>query len=76
VLLTPESVIIENAAHRIDQAWATIGVVCDTPEGLMFCDHANDCFFWLPQRLFEGNDLREQILELVVSRGVNIVQLS
>ncbi len=40
------------------------------PEGILFCDAAKNVYFWLPQRLFEGNVLREQALELAASNGV------
>jgi len=76
VMLTPDWVHLENVTHRSDYSWSLLGLVCDTPEGLMFCNQANQCLFWLPQRLFEGNDLRERILELVASKDVLIQKLS
>jgi hypothetical protein len=76
VILTPDRIYVENSSHRHDFIWGQLAMICDTPEGLMFCDAANNVQFWLPQRLFEGNDLRDQVLELAESNGVRVRMMS
>jgi len=76
VILTPDRIYLENALHRHDSVWAMIGLICNTPEGLLFCDAANRINFWLPQRLFEGNDLRVQVLELAERNGARVRKMS
>src|SRR5262249_40222675 len=75
VVLTPERIYTENAARRMDYVWKLVTLICNTPEGLMFLS-GNLCAFSLPRRLFEGNDLREQVLELAERNGVKIRKLS
>jgi hypothetical protein len=76
VILTPERVYIENAMHRHDFIWGLLALICDTPEGLMFCAAGNQVYFWLPQRLFEGNELRRQVLQLAEINKVRVQRLS
>jgi hypothetical protein len=75
VRLTEDRVAFENEAHRTDFQWQRVGLVVDAPEGLMFRNQARQTLFWLPQRLFEGNDLREQVLSLAARNGAPIREL-
>ncbi len=74
--LSDKRVAIENSACQSEFDWKLVGIVVYTPDGLMFCNQARQVLFWLPKRLFEGNSLREQVLDLATRNGVTIRRLS
>ena len=75
VSLATDRVAVENASQRSDFDWKHIGVVADTPHGILFCNRTNQALFWLPQRLFEGNRLRDRVLDLAVLHEVPLRRL-
>lgn len=75
VTLTEDRVWVENEERRSDYLWRLVGLVCDTPKGLLFCDRAYQVLFWLPGRLFEGNKKRDEVLQLVARNHVRMRQL-
>jgi hypothetical protein len=76
VALTEDRVSIENEALRSEFQWKVVGLVCDTPQGLLFCDRAFRALFWLPARLFDGSQPREAVLELTARNAVRVRRLS
>jgi hypothetical protein len=76
ISLSEDRVAIENDAVKSEFRWQLVGVIADTPAGLLFCNSARQALIWLPARLVEGNGLREQILKLAESKGVRVQRLT
>ena len=76
VSLSESRVSIENEAIMSESRWDLVGVIADTPSGLLFCNTARQAMFWLPARLFEGNTLREQVLSLAKRKGVRVQRIA
>jgi len=76
VTLTEDWICVDNEAQRSEFQWKLVGLVCDTPKGLLFCDRTFRALFWLPARLFEGNQLREDVLGLAAQNDATIRRLS
>lgn len=76
VTLGGEWIRIENESLRSELKWPLVGLVINAPEGLLFCDRANQCLFWLPERILDGSDLREQVLRLARSNEVLVRRMS
>ncbi len=72
ITITKDLVLIENIDHRIESRWNLCGAVIDHPTGLLFCSHRRQPLFWLPARLFEGNDLRDRALSLAAQNSVTV----
>ncbi len=72
VSLSVNHVVIETEAYRSEFSWKQVGLVADTPEGVLFFYQPLQAMFWLPEQLFEGNILREQVLDLAVRNGVPV----
>lgn len=72
VTLSADRVALENEVARSEFRWELVGLIVDTPSGLMFCNTARQVVFWLPNRLFEENNLREQVLALGESHAVRL----
>ena len=72
ITLSPDRLIVVNEAMRSEFEWQMVKLVADAPAGILFCSSARRALFWLPARLFVGNDLREQVLTLAASNGVAI----
>lgn len=72
VTLTTGRVAIQNEAMRTESRWDMIGVIGDTPAGLLFCGKGGYALFWLPNRVLEGDNTRDQVLALAESNGVRI----
>lgn len=74
VRLNVESVSTENAQHQARYDWKLIGIVCDTRNGVLFCNVSRQPLFWLPNRVFPDNETRQRVLNLVIDRGVQLRQ--
>ena len=76
VTFTHESVSSTSttADHRI--AWDQFASIIVTPRGLLFLLPPHNVWFWLPQRLFDGNTLKETILELATEHKVSIRRMA
>jgi hypothetical protein len=74
VSLGEDRLEIENQAHRSSSQWQLIGLVAETPEGLLFCTHARQVLFWLPARLL-ADGVPEQVLALLNRTGVLVRRL-
>jgi small-conductance mechanosensitive channel len=76
VTLSPDRVMLVNEAMRSEFQWRLVKLVVDAPAGILFCNSARQAMFWLPARLFVGNELRERVLSLAESNGVAIKRLT
>ena len=75
VTLATDWIRIENDAIRSEFKWPLVGLVIDAREGLLFCNQANQCLFWLPERIL-GGDRREQVLRLARRNDAVIRRMS
>lgn len=71
--LTASQVSIANENHQTVFAWKLLKGVMDTPEGVMFYVETTPVL-WLPSRLFDGNDFRDQVLGLACDNGIPVTQ--
>lgn len=72
VRISPEEVFLENDALRLHLKWELIGLVADARNGLLFCNNAIQPLFWLPDRLFVGNELRSRLFCFFADRGIPV----
>jgi hypothetical protein len=74
VTLSPECITLDNVDNYQSLEWEGM-LILATPDGLLF-GYRTGWHFWLPVRLFEGNDLREQVLHLAESKSTKIIHIS
>ncbi len=72
VKFTNDSISCANVRGDARLNWNLIFAVLDTPRGLLFLLPDNIIWFWLPQRLFQENLLREGILNLAAEHSIEI----
>jgi hypothetical protein len=75
ITLGQDQIEVEDKLAQSHFQWDLINLVAATPEGLLFLYRAKEPIVWLPRRLLEGTDLRNQVLDLVASKGVPIRNL-
>jgi hypothetical protein len=77
VTLSAGRVALETEEYKSEFVWRHIGVVAETPHGLLFCNTARQVLFWLQERLFADPDAgkREKALQRARDNGVSIRQL-
>jgi hypothetical protein len=63
VSISPVEIHLNNKNIDMTLPWTQVASVCDTPKGLLFLVRDSAPLCWLPQRLFEGNQSKEQILQ-------------
>lgn len=56
--------------------WDRLASVVSTPRGLLFLVPPHTVWFWLPQRLFNGNNHKETILELATEHKIPIRRMA
>ena len=72
---TDDSVRLASAKSEARITWDLLGFVVATPRGLLFGFLPHAVWFWLPQRLFEGNAQREILLALAARHRVPIREM-
>jgi hypothetical protein len=72
VTLTAGRVTVESDAMRTESRWEMVSLVADTPAGLLFLGAGGHAWFWLPNRVLEGDETRGQVLALAESNGVRV----
>ncbi len=73
VTLTPARVAIENDSFRTEFGWKLIGVVADTPQGMLFCNQHFLTLFWLPERVLTGEHGRNELRTLLAQTKVRVL---
>ncbi|NLY02519.1 MAG: hypothetical protein GXY83_41095 [Rhodopirellula sp.] len=76
VSLGTEGLAVRNERLSSSFGWELVGLILDTPKGMLFCSDGMAALFWLPRRLFEGNRRHLQISQLATSKGVRIRRVS
>jgi hypothetical protein len=76
VSFTEDSVSCSSAVSDVRLNWDQISTVVDAPRGLLILLPQNSIWFWLPQRLFDGNSLRDSILELSIKHSIPIRKMA
>ncbi len=72
VVISDAGAVIENAIASSSFRWAAVGLVADTPRGLLFLATNAAFLFWLPPRAFEGDEHRERVRDALVRWGVHV----
>jgi len=70
VTFTEDTVSSSDSRISIRMPWSQMASIIITPRGLLFLVPPHQTWFWLPQRLFEGNSEKEAILELATQHEI------
>ncbi len=73
---TGDAVCITSAKADVRLTWDHLSCVVATPRGLLFLLPPHNIWFWLPQRVFEGNDYRDAVLKLATEHKIRIRRMS
>ncbi len=73
---TNESVSTTSTPADIRFTWDQLASVATTPRGLLFLTPPHNIWFWLPQRLFDGNTHKDTILELATEHKIPIRRMA
>jgi hypothetical protein len=74
--LGEDIISVENVNYQTRLRWNQLSRVVSTRRGLLFVLPPYQPLCWLPQRLFEGNSKKEQILNLAQHHDVRIKRLA
>jgi hypothetical protein len=75
-IFTNESISTKSTTTDIRLTWNQLASVVTTPRGLLFLTPPQNVWFWLPQRLFDGNTHKDTILELATEHKILIRQMA
>ncbi len=56
--------------------WDGLAAIISTSRGLLFIVPPHSAWFWLPQREFDGNNRKEQILDVAREHNVRIERMA
>jgi hypothetical protein len=76
VTITNDSVSSSNTRADMRLNWDGLKAIISTSRGVLFIVPRHSAWFWLPQRLFEGNDKKERILEVAKEHKVRIERMA
>ncbi len=76
VTFTNESVSIANVHMDMRLNWDRLSAIVSTPRGLLFLAPPHAALFWLPQRLFDGNNHKDSIIELATEHKIPIRRMA
>jgi hypothetical protein len=76
VELSSDSIGISNDLSSSTLSWDVIGMVFDTPDGLIFTFKTGLILFFLPQRVLDSEGIAEEVLSLASSCRVPIRELN
>ncbi|HEV2046736.1 MAG TPA: hypothetical protein VGQ95_09075 [Chthoniobacterales bacterium] len=76
VTVTNDSVSTSSARADMRLNWDGIKAVISTSRGLLFIVPRHSAWFWLPQREFDGNTKKEQILKVAGEHNVRIERMA
>lgn len=76
VTFTNESVFLNSTATDVRLNWDQLEFVVLTPRSLLFFVQPRQVWFWLPQRLFEGNTYKDSIITLLNEHKIQIRRMA
>jgi hypothetical protein len=76
VTMTNESVSTSSTRADARLNWDGLEAIISTSRGLLFIIPRHSAWFWLPQRLFDGSNKKEQILEAAKEHNVRIERMA
>ena len=76
VTFTNDDVSTSSVHTDVRLNWSLLASVVSTPRGLLFIIQPHAAWFWLPQRLFDGNNDKETILELAAEHKIQIRRMT
>ena len=74
--ITNESISISSTRADVRLNWDSLKAIVMSPRGLLFIVPPHSAWFWLPQREFEGNAKKEQILEIAHKHRVRVERMA
>ncbi|MFZ1217736.1 MAG: hypothetical protein WAO00_00515 [Chthoniobacterales bacterium] len=76
VTITNESVSTSSVRADARLNWDGIKAIVSTSRGLLFVVPPHSVWFWLPQREFDGNSKKEQIVALAREHNVRVERMA
>jgi hypothetical protein len=74
--ITNDSVSTSSVRADMRLNWDGLAAIISTSRGLLFIVPPHSVWFWLPQREFDGNSKKEQILEIAREHNVRIERMA
>ena len=74
--ITNESVSTSSVRADMRLNWDGLAAVVSSSRGLLFIVPPHSAWLWLPRREFDGNDKKEQILEIAREHNVRIERMA
>ena len=56
--------------------WEGVKAIVTSPRGLLFIVPPHSAWFWLPQREFDGNTKKDQILDAAREHNIRIERMA
>jgi hypothetical protein len=76
VTITNKSVSTSSTRADARLNWDGLKAIISTSRGLLFIVPRHSAWFWLPQREFDGNTKKEQILDVAKEHNVRIEHMA
>jgi hypothetical protein len=76
VTITNDSISTSSTRADMRLNWDGVKAVVTSPRGLLFIVPPHSAWFWLPQREFDGNTKREQIIEGAREHNIRIERMA
>jgi hypothetical protein len=76
VTITNDSISTSSTRADMRLNWDGLKAIISTGRGLLFIVPRHSAWFWLPQRLFDNNSKKEQILEVAREHNVRIERMA
>ncbi len=76
VTITNESISTSSTRADMRLNWDGVKAIVTSPRGLLFVVPPHSAWFWLPQRLFDRNNKKEQILDVAREHNLRIERMA
>jgi len=76
VVFTNDDITTLSVHTDVRLNWDRLAFIVSTPHGLLFVISPHAAWFWLPQRLFDGNNYKDTILELATEHKIAIRRMA
>ncbi len=75
IILTEDDIKISNIHMDSRFNWSLVFLIISTSRGLLFLASQKNVIFWLPQRIFENNQYKDEILEFAKKHSTPIKEI-
>lgn len=75
IIFTEDDIKISSINMESRFNWSLVFLIISTSHGLLFLAPQNNVIFWLPQRVFEDNQYKDEILEFAKKHSIPIKRI-